>query len=800
MREFSVRICVLILLLSKAGSGCSSVACRDKAAIVEQHNSATLLTRSGTKPRTSPIERRAGAEDSRTPLYVLLLVMTQTPAIDGWDNGPALLVSARVAVSEINEQPGLLHGYRLELIESEHEPCAVGATSLGVRNLVENAINPGVAAHTPVVAIGGLMCSGPTAEIASISTRPGVDIVNLSGANSPYFIRNKHRYPRLWRFLGSADIFVDLLLELMNTYQWERIAIVYSGDSVYYEGIAMSFRNAIKLDSSKIIVTENVIVSQEEIFYSHAISAIRSNRLRVTFVFTSTDQTAKLLCMAAKEGLVYPNYQWVLTDDSIELIKDFSKCEKSHFYQGVNHTLLTYFRLNQKSSTVLVSGSTYKEYLDRYHDEMRRLETEINATISADSEYGGIMYDQVWALAKALHLAIPALQEGNYSIEEYSYSQPEITDILGEKLDTVDFVGASSHVSFDENREVNTMVEIYHIINESSVYVGEFVAGKLTLNLSEMPPDDEWNPDVTILPTFVTALLLSGNFLVFLFVTVTLFVYVALRNQPRVKASSPTLSGLLFVGCYLLCISASCSIATIGFRIDPTPYKGFCYLKYVLIFNGMTLIFSTVLVKLLRIFKIFANKELADLSRWIWTNWFLSIMVLVLCFFTNGFLALWLTINPLHHNTTIGYHLQTVDGVEVLIAEKFSVCTGLNFEFWVTGFFAFYAVLLGAIIILTVKTRKIAYVNFKDTKKVNVFIALLVLVNTLSVAIGLILQLNDIYFAAIDITIIMGISLVTPLLCQIFLFLLKVISPQVLDLIPDRIMTSGHRFLISTYS
>lgn len=779
---------IVVLLLLKTSLGGRRISTREELSRVEAVSS-RVQTSSEAKPKGSLIQRRSNAEDTRTPLYMLLLLMTPTAVSDGWDNGPGLLAGARAALSEVNEQPDLLHGYRLDFIESQHEPCGSSSTSTGIRNLVDSAINP-EALYTPVVAIGGLMCSGPTAEISSIASRQGIDILNLSGANSPLFVQNKDSYPYLWRFLVSAGVFSDLLLKMMDTYQWEKVAVVYSGYSVYYSGIAETFRTAIRGDAVKTIVIENVIISDEELYFSQAISDIRDSRVRVIFTFTNSDQTAKLLCMAQEAGLVHPNYQWILTDDNLDFLKDSIKCLRDdgkceeQFSKGVNQALMTYFRLYQDQSDTLVSGNTYADYINRYYEELSIIETETNTTDTADTEYGGIMYDQVWALARALHLAIPTLQKNNISIEEYSYSQPHITNILADKLAMVDFIGASSHVSFNDNREVLTTVEIHQVRNDTEVDVGDFTAGKLTLNIGGTLPDDEWNPDVSILPIYATIVLLCGITFVILFVTVVLFVFVAFRNKPRVKATSPALSGLVFVGCYSLCFAALCNLATIGFYIDSTAYIGFCNLYYILIINGMTLIFSTVLVRLLRIFKIFANKKLAYLNQWMWTNWFLAIVICILCFFTNVLLVVWLSVNPLEYDTIIEYHLENIDGGDVLIAEKFSLCTGSNLAFWVAGFLAFYVIMISVIIFLSIRTRKVRYKNFKDTKKVNIFIALLVLVGTLSVAIGTILEGNHVYFAALDITTIVGLSLITPLLCQVFLFLPKIISPKAMTVLP----------------
>lgn len=96
----------------------------------------------------------------------------------------------------------------------------------------------------------------------------------------------------------------------------------------------------------------------------------------------------------------------------------------------------------------------------------------------------------------------------------------------------------------------------------------------------------------------------------FLTVTVNFILYIYFRNEPTVKASSVPLSILIFIGCYLLLIY----INDLMFLILPSHYKhskpfrdGVCVVAALLSFLSypIILIFSTLLVKLLRVYRIF---------------------------------------------------------------------------------------------------------------------------------------------------------------------------------------------------
>lgn len=160
------------------------------------------------------------------------------------------------------------------------------------------------------------------------------------------------------------------------------------------------------------------------------------------------------------------------------------------------------------------------------------------------------------------------------------------------------------------------------------------------------------------------------------------------------------------------------------------------------------------------------------MNKWVWNNCSLVVIILSLCLIPNVLLAIWLTTNPVSYNATV-----TVETfVEMSqTAQEISSCAGDNIGAWIGTFIGLAFLMAIFILILTINTRKIHYSNFKDTKKVNIFLGLLLTVCTVSTTVGLILQNTGIYFAAVDITIIVGISLFIPVLCQGFLFMPKVL-------------------------
>ena len=723
--------------------------------------------------RSDTSEEDVRDEDPRTPLYFLLLLMMPDVESAGWDNGPGLLAGARVALEEVNTRPGFLHGYRLELIESGHEACGLTTNGRGLLNLVDHAINPFGNAVRPVVAVGGLMCTESTTMISSVAGKPGIDLLQLSGSNSPVFAQDNESYPYQWRFLTSASVFGDLLKHLMDKFNWTRVAVLYDSNSMYSSEIALAF---MKTTRNKIVVQAAISLT-DTVHFEALLHTIKNDRVRIIFSFTDMYQTEKLLCLAEREGLIYPNYQWVLTDTDIDTLISTSYCPESELLAGANHALTTYFRLYKDPHEVLISNGTYEDYKRKYQIELEQIRVEYNAKFFPDTEYAGIVYDQVWALAMALNTAIPILEKANLSIEEYSYGQPEITNILQKELSKVKFVGASSQVHFSSNREVFTTVNIFRlqIRDENKELVGEYNGRSkipLVINLTrEEVPDDEWNPEVTLLPVFATSILLTADGLIMLFVTLNLVLIIVHRNRPELKAISPYLSMLMFIGCYILCASALCNIVLIGISINHDLFSILCNVHYSLFFNGVLLIFNTIFIRLLRVHKIFSIKNLTHTNKYVWNNCSLSVMIFALSLLPNVLLVIWLTTDRLSYHTDIEY----IFVGKSLMARKVSDCQGDNIGIWlgvISGYIFLVAIL---ILMLAISTRNIRYSNFKDTKKVNVFLGCLFSICIVSYSVGLILRDTGEYFAAADIARIVGSSLLVPILCQGFLFMPKVV-------------------------
>ena len=214
----------------------------------------------------------------------------------------------------------------------------------------------------------------------------------------------------------------------------------------------------------------------------------------------------------------------------------------------------------------------------------------------------------------------------------------------------------------------------------------------------------------TVYPTWLGALeiTVSGTL-----ITITLVLYVYYRKEPEIHATSWTLSLLMILGCYLVLVFLI--LLTLDSVVLPIPSFDLC--SFLVWMSGLglsyTLILAVLLVKLVRIYRIFyhyshVGKFCSDMALVVYVLLLLSPSILVLTAIT--------ILKPYKWSIETTTH---TDHTEVL-----HVCTG-DLGSYFTALTCYIIVLIVCIAFAAIKTRKLSHQNFRDAKKVNVFLFLI---------------------------------------------------------------------------
>ena len=692
----------------------------------------------------------------------------------GWDAGSHLLPAGRVAVKEINSRSDLLPGYKLEMVEAGHEACSHSETDMGVINFVDNAINP---PNGTVAVVVGLYCSTSAKIIAPIADISS--LIQLSAANSPLFRKNSNSFPHLWRFLVSASVYADMIIELMKSYGWNKVGLVEDLDTPFYSGIAHQFVRAVdNLSDTKIIYQGGLVDTNDE-FINTTLSGIQSSGSRIVIVSATRLETTKLLCYAADKGMYYPNYMWIVIDLGVSYleteVKSIHGCTVDKLHRALEGSLVSYFKLQLDNTSVFLNASnkSYIEYLKNYQKELEQANvTDVTGT---GNKYASILYDQIWAFALSLQIALPELRRNNISIEEYKYGEPNTTAISENALSQVNFQGASGYIKFSKDREMSTSINIYQVINTTEGPPCQYDSSNYFINCS-FQFSDQLDDEIPLHDKLLTVELVSTMYvttcLCVIFVTSVLCIMTCYRKEPEIKASGFKLNLLKFLACYILCISQFLLTTIVATHLGYTMFSIICNLEVVLTIKGLDLLYVTLFVQLLRINKIFHNKKLKYLG-WFYTDWCLIGLTVILALIPNLILAVVFIKLQL-----VKKYIEKRHYIGVIITkERQYYCDG-EYEEMLIIFrslsLVYNSIFLVINIILASRTRKITVHQFKNTKKVNIFMVSIFIIQGISIVIVYILKESGfvLYTYLIDYIVVLSITI----LCQVSLFMPKIVS------------------------
>ena len=654
--------------------------------------------------------------NDKIPLSVLLLLpYPDSRPNSGWDRGLELLPAARVAVNQINNDDNVLPGYELKLIEKQSEACSRTILNNGLNNFVGTIFHGSQKNNT--VAILGLVCSTVTEIVSSLASRDEVSLIQLAMANSDN-LRNPIKFLYLWRMISSVRVIINVAIMLMEKFNWNNFAQIYDRNDIFYQNSATLFRDIVHSTPNYTLLADEAIVGEVSSIQS-ALNVIQTTRVRIIFVSVTSYEGRMLICEAAKRNMIWPSYTWVFHSQTFDELRVHDpECTIENYYQAVENVIILDLALESRTETdILVSGQSYGEYLTAYNIEKDRVQNEFKKYLIKDNvlkynKYCNVMYDQVWSLAVALNASLPTLHNRGLALERYRLNNTLITEIINSQLETVEFTGASARIRFNEFREVTNSVHVYLVRDNVSFLIGEYHGNMTTaltlynVSLEEMP-DDEFVMKYDFFGSVATIILLFLSSLMVLLITSMLFCTIVFYNTPEVRAASPLLTLMLFVGCYMVIFGILVAVIRHVHFFSKTSFTALCLLERLLIGNAYVIISSTILLRIVRVYKIFTH--FGKLSGR-WKDKFLLIYIILFCIPYNLIQFVWITIEHL------SYTEQVVD-VNPPFVIVFPYCSSENEDLFRFLISVYEVSLSFVILIFAIRTRKIDRKHFKDTKK-----------------------------------------------------------------------------------
>ena len=613
-----------------------------------------------------------------------------------WERGLEILPGAVQAVRDINNDSTILRGYNLQLFvvdngkddEIEIVRQFVNLTFLNHIVGVTGIFDPKtVSILTPLVRYKGVLMS-------AITHGDQLDIPDYSDTFETLS-------------LPSPSAVVRVLLNFMKDMKWQRIGLVTNSNDVYFFSVAENFLQEAKMN-------DNIIISPYlELFHttSSAIQEIIKLNAKIIFVSLNAERAIQLLCMVYERGLVWPEYAWIFHSfDVRDFLEQQSVCDKS----TANGVFFIDIQPSSDSTqaeniTGIISSKYYRQYVSSLSDTTLKY----NATLDLrPNGYARLLYDSVWAIATALNKSCH--QSTNSTHRKFS------------RATFKQWIFKIFHIRMLRQVLVSTV----HYAN-SSIIANSFNAttilekapsGKLPI-MTETPP---------LVYTAVFGFLIA---LTTVFTTLVLVLYIYFRKEPEIRATSFTLSLLMFAGCYLNLLYLYLLFYnnhTLD-SVDVSRDNALCFSFQWLSGTGISLpiMLATLLVKMLRIYHIFYKTEL-HLSRYC-SDLALSLYVLLILLPDVLINFIWVFVD--RYEARFEYQMR---GSYVYLKK---VCTN-KYLGQLFGILSIYVLILVLVLtIMAVITRKIRLQHFKDTKKVNILLFVLCIGTVMVYAYWLLLQI-----------------------------------------------------------
>lgn len=722
-------------------------------------------------------------DDQRAPLHLLnILPYPDCSPDSGWDKAYELIPAAQLAVEKINSKPHILPGYELHLVNVESEPCGSSLITDGLVNTYNEVFNSSL----NVVGLVGLFCSTVTDTIASIFGKNSFTYLQLAGSTSPKH-RDNSTFPWLVHLISSSTVFNEAFFSLAVKSKWKRVGTIYNALSALHGANAANMK--VHAEESDITISESIPTTGNTDVH-RVFSILTDSRIRIMYVSALASDSANIVCEAHRRNTVYPGYVFIFPERSLDSLQSMAKetnCTSDQITKALEGAVFMRYRLATNNTKLLVSETTYKDYNKKYRERLMDMVRELDTckNISLDNDYANVMHDQIWAFSLALN---KLLHEENINLTNLQLHQREdFAGIMRRKFRNVSFEGASGSVSFNMgmHMEESSVVDIYQVIDGNETLLGDFNQDsnktlRLFFNYTISNISDSFENRTLLLPLW-ESILFNSVFLVFIAVTTFVLIFLLVfRSRPEVKASSPSLSFAMIVGCYLTFVSALVRNIHKGFPI--TNYYVFtvlCNVQAWLWMIGLTLLFSALLLRLLRINHFF--HAYGKVSPY-WKDRYLVLCMLVICCGGILILTVWTIVDKAEMVTTLSYQPNTNPPFFEVKVE----CSCKTQSLWLFLTLSYNGIFMVVIVLLAVQTRKIRLSNYKNTKQINAFIILTCMTLGLIVPLHYVIGIER--YGSFSHFIVTFAFSCTGVYCQLFIFL-----PQVFTVMKNIIFRKSHR-------
>lgn len=519
-------------------------------------------------------------------------------------------------------------------------------------------------------------------------------------------------------------ILINTLLSFMQFMEWSRIGIITELNDFFFFNTAEAVATAIEENSNLTVTVTRMIQIPNKAY------KIEHDLPKVLFLSLSPSILVTVLCSAYTQDLLWPKHVWMLHSYRLMniLTDTSSSCNISKALEGA-------ILINEQLTPVYSDSDFYNKYIKKLSDHSKQQSTTLHPNV-----YAYKAYDLVWETAMM------------------SFS-------LGGQQIAIDRL-----VPHWQQKNMN-IIQIKGDNSESHIATYSANSGELSVHdriFKDTAPSDELSFVVLGVPPAYTIIFSIFAVIVFIIETSVLILYICFRKEPEVKSTSFSVSLFMFFGCYLCNIYVPVTIYSQQPLIGPPEIEdSICQMRLWLSNFGIFCIEATLLVKILRVYHIFFRYKATPIGKKC-SDIFLACYIVIIL---SPIMILYALQSSLENYGSILVQNSKQSHIEI---ER---NCGPNKPVWYILLIVYGYSLSTALAIAAIKTRKIRYKHFKDTRKVNTYLFCFTIITAMTIGCYLLLDRSKAYKYYLSPTPIqIGLSMVA-LLCQFLLFVPKVFPP-----------------------
>ncbi|XP_057457892.1 glutamate receptor 3.7 [Lotus japonicus] len=385
--------------------------------------------------------------------------------------GRAAKLAMEMAVSDVNSDPRVLFGTKLNLIMND-TMCNAFLGSAGAFQILEKG----------VVAIIGPQSSAQAHIISQIADAVQVPLISYA-ATDPTL--SSLQFPLFFRTIQSDSEQMTAMADLIEFNGWKEVNAVFLDDDYGRNGVS-ALSDELEKRRLKIAHKLPLSIHFDEDEITHLLNQSKIFGTRVYVVHVNPDPGLRIFSVAHKLQMMANGYVWLVTD-------------------WLSATLDSLYPVNQTSLSILQGVVGLRQHIPDSRKKRAFVSRwikmqKISVAKTSLNSYGFYAYDTVWAVALSIHKFLEVHKNITFSLDDsHMLPQSEGIGIQLEKLkifnggfDLVDillqsnFTGVGGQLWFNSDKNVRSGG--YDVININQMEIARVGYWSNHSGFSVVPP------------------------------------------------------------------------------------------------------------------------------------------------------------------------------------------------------------------------------------------------------------------------------------------------------------------------